>query len=115
MVSRDTREVVVIKNINSNIIEEAIFILKSDCEKSNDKVSGDKQKLINGKDKDYILKEAQSVIDVYIRENKIKRKPLKRSSYGINFMSKRFSLNAIINISLGLSILALIYIVLKFI
>ncbi|MGI6776525.1 MAG: hypothetical protein ACOX7R_00405 [Acetivibrionales bacterium] len=113
MVRKDTREVVVIKNINSNIIEEAILILKSSPGKNKDTASADKQETIGKKDKDYILNEAQLIIDNYIKENKLMIKPLRGSGKGVVFMNRRFSINSIINISLGLSIIGLIFILLK--
>ncbi len=56
MTDRKSRRVVIINNINSDSIDQAIFILKSD--------SSMPQKMVNSS----IAKEAQAIIDSYIRQ-----------------------------------------------
>ncbi len=56
MTDRKSRRVVIINNINSDSIDQAIFILKSD--------PGMTQKAVNSS----IAKEAQGIIDNYIRQ-----------------------------------------------
>lgn len=56
MTDRKSRRVVIINNIDSANIDQAIFILKSDSDAP--------QKAINGT----VAKEAQSIIDNYIRQ-----------------------------------------------
>ena len=69
MVAGDTKRVIVIKNISSNLIEEAILILKND---PGPKSSGDDEKRINKRQSirnDFILREAENNINQYIREH----------------------------------------------
>lgn len=72
------KNIVVLKNLPSNIVEEAIVILKQNkkiknleyIEKDN-KVSNISDK---PKDKEYILKEAEMLVSNYIGENQNKKK-----------------------------------------
>jgi hypothetical protein len=108
MTNRDTKEVVVIRNINSNIIEEAILILKDRPEDSANKASNQK-KTVRGVDKEYILKEAQAVIDTYIKEHNLEIKPIRGKDRKIRIFKRYFSFGAIINIALALGILSLVF------
>ncbi len=56
MTDRKSRRVVIINNINSDNIDQAIFILKSDPSKPSKPVDSN------------IAKEAQSIIDNYVRQ-----------------------------------------------
>lgn len=66
------KNIVVLKNLPSNIIEEAIVILKGDkkkieCVKKHIKNTSSQKEVKNvDKQKDYIVKEAQMVISNYI-------------------------------------------------
>lgn len=90
MASNDTKKIVVIKDIKSNLIEEAIFILRREPKRSGD----------------YILKEAQAIIDQYIKENGLnvtgKRGKVKKG------LGPMLSANLVINILLASSFVILL-------
>lgn len=70
MQSSDMKNMVVLKNLPSNIIEEAIIIFK-ETQKVKQKELIEKSKIINSteilpKSKDYILKEAEMLVSDYI-------------------------------------------------
>lgn len=115
MVSGDTREVVVLKNIKSNIIEEAILILKSEPDSKKSSASIEKHGKSKIRDRDFILKEAQDIIEGYIKEHKIERKPLRGSKLKLYLFKRELSLNIIVSAALILGILSLIFIVTKFV
>jgi len=114
MTDRDTKEVVVIRNINSNIIEEAILILKDRPENSSNK-SSDRKKTVRGVDRDYILKEAQAVIDTYIKEHNLEVKPIRGRDRKIRIFKRSFSFGTIINIAVALGILSLAFFIIRLI
>jgi hypothetical protein len=111
MVAGDTKRVVVIKNISSNLIEEAILILKSGPEGAQedqkDKSGQDKPNIRN----DFILKEAERIINDYINGNKLARTRDRRKGRNWNLSSKKALLNIGINILLMAAIALLIYVV----
>ncbi|WP_094549012.1 hypothetical protein [Petroclostridium xylanilyticum] len=108
MEHENAKQVVIIRDIKSNIIEEAIFILKS-----NDSYARGKKKetgyKYDPKNSDYIVKEAQSIIDNYIQQYS--------SGYGyitstpkVNKLKKwNISVGTILNIALVLSIALFIF------
>lgn len=110
MVAGDTKRIIVIKNISSNLIEEAIIILKSEpgAQECNQIESRTKCKLAKN---DFILKEAESIINQYIRENglTISRNRHRQSSCKIPHIN--ISVNALINIFLLAAIVFLILVV----
>lgn len=69
MVRGSTKRIVIIRDIPSNFIEEAILILKNETEIKED--IKDKAGLKAGKSipDDYLLKEAEAIINSYIKEN----------------------------------------------
>ncbi len=79
MESSNLKNMVVLKNLPSNIVDEAIIVLKANkkvrklqkVEKNSKSVNKNESK----KDKDYILKEAEMLINSYISkiENKEKK------------------------------------------
>jgi len=78
MESSDMKNMVVLKNLPSNMIEEAIIIFK-ETQKVKQKEFIDKSKKINpiqiqSKSKDYILKEAEMLVTDYINKIENKRK-----------------------------------------
>lgn len=80
MESSNLKNIVVLKKLPSNIIDEAIIVLKSSKKvKKLEKVEKNKN-IINEekktKDKDYILKEAEMLVNNYVSkiENKQERK-----------------------------------------
>lgn len=72
MAKRDTRRVLVIKDIPSNIIEEAILILK--CDPGEEKSDNKKSIPSNKKrwNSDYMLKEAEAIINSYVKTGRFK-------------------------------------------
>jgi hypothetical protein len=110
MVAGDTKRVVVIKNISSNLIEEAILILKSGPETQEDrkgKPAQDKPNIRN----DFILKEAEHIINDYINGNRLTRAKDRRKSRSWGMLHKKALLNIGINILLMAAIALLIYVV----
>ena len=71
METSQMKNIVIIKNIPSNIVEEAIVFLKND-EKIKAKMLLNYNDKNNGKESDYIVNEAQMLISDYIKsmENK---------------------------------------------
>lgn len=70
MVTGGNKRIVVIKDIPSNFIEEAILILKSEPESSGrveSKPAAGRAKV----DEEFLLKEAEMIISNYIRENRL--------------------------------------------
>jgi hypothetical protein len=127
MGAENVRRVVVIKNVASNYIEEAIFILRNDTNTNTNTDLAKKNKSIYSKfnndnnDKDYLIKEAKSIINNYIEECK------KNDNFYFNpdisdqalityskkfFRSKRY-INNIINIILFITFTTLIFFLVK--
>lgn len=78
MTNSNMKNMIVLKDLPSNLIEEAIIILKSNQKIKNYKyVPNQKEKeKENGKRKDnYIVKEAEMIISNYISDITEKRKP----------------------------------------
>lgn len=113
MVCDNTKRVVVIRNITSNFIEEAILVLKS----KPDENGGRKVKKVFPKDRErmneHILKEAEEIINNYIKRygsqgdcgTELRLKPYR--------MKVRLS-NTVINLALLASIALLIFVVARF-
>lgn len=91
MESSDMKNMVVLKNLPSNMVEEAIIIFK-ESQKVKQKEFIDKGKKVNlaqkqTKSRDYILKEAEMLVTDYI--NKIEnKKKLKNNNEIINKYKK---------------------------
>jgi len=109
MVSGCTKRVVVIRNIPSNFIEEAILILKSEPD--------DKEKDPNAKDtpqaekklkEDHLLKEAELIINNYIKENKLHVEKDRQRGRRRGALKTRLTTNVFINLALIGSIVFLI-------
>lgn len=107
MVAGDTKRIVVIKNISSNMIEEVILILKNGADEKKCDPVLNKSNIKN----DFILKEAEGIISQYIRENRLTRYSDKRRSTGRRFFRFRPSANTIINISMIAAVLFLLLII----
>lgn len=113
MVAGNTKRIVVIKNISSNLIEEVILILKSG---DDDKKSDSQETCLGRRNKsnvknDFILKEAEGIISQYIREHRLTRCPDKHRAVGRRLLGFRFSVNTIINISMIAAILFLLLVI----
>ena len=68
MEEKNFKNIVVIKNLPSNIVDEAIVVLKHNKVKLPEYVSSKDNKEKNNNSKDYILKEAQMVILDYLKK-----------------------------------------------
>jgi hypothetical protein len=100
MASENTKRIVVIKDIPSNIIEEAILILKGDpkekSEKNSKDIVGNKKKREN----DFLLKEAEIIINNYIKDSSLSVDSGAKPKTNKGSFTKRFKDNAVINIAL---------------
>lgn len=116
MVFGNSKRIVVIKDIPSNIIEEAIFILKHDPEmQTKEKKAGGVTTANSKLGKDYLLKEAEAVINNYIVHNKFSERggtPRVALKWGSG--KRKFVTNLVINISMVASIALLIFVVSRF-
>lgn len=114
------KKVIVLKNIHSNLFEEAILVMKQDAQ------SGDNEKkqqregssVYNNK---FILREAEAIIDNYVKENKVnlatvpkeRQKPACKKQLKRKLNESRFMKILIINSALLGSIAAIAYILLE--
>jgi hypothetical protein len=114
MLSGDSKRVVVIKDIQSNIIEEAIFILKPEfLGKSGTSSKRALAKASKSKD-EFMLKEAELIINNYIRDADAFRTADKKKILNRGPGTKKASpLNITINLALAGSILFLILMISK--
>lgn len=91
MPNSNMKNIVVLKNLPSNLIDEAIVILKSN--KNAKKLQFVEKNTISGyneskNNKDYVIKEAESVIASYIAKLE-KNKTIKRSDNNIEAKYKK--------------------------
>jgi len=113
MVLGNTKRIVIIKDIHSNLIEEAILILKSDS--GLNKVNDTATIIKNNKDNGYLLSEAESVINNFIKENKYKiASGIDLNFKEVNMSKSKIFRNMIINLSLAGVLVLLIYAVANF-
>ena len=71
---------------------------------------------MDGKDtRGFILKEAQAIIDNYMRENKISRKPVRGKGFIIRAFKYKVRIGGFLSAALLLGILCLIFAILRFI
>jgi len=113
MIYGSSKRIVVVRNIPSNVIEEAILILKHEPDnESTQKVSGKTPKKDSGKiNNAYLLKEAETIINSYINENKLEEKYPRKVviSKGIFSKSNKWA-NVFLNTGLVISIAILIFV-----
>jgi len=110
MVAGDTKRIIVIKNISSNLIEEAIIILKNEPVAQEHGRHEDPMKSKPAKS-DFILKEAESIINQYIRENGLIISRNKHRQSSCKIPHAKLSINVIINILLAAAMLFLILVI----
>lgn len=108
MVTGDTKRIVVIRDISSNLIEEAILILKCDPGSQGDDAQPVILKNKGRVRNEFILKEAESLINNYIRENRLHIVPDRRGKKIRSIQRKSF-ISFIINLLLIGSIGLLIF------
>lgn len=103
-----SKRIIVIKDIHSNLFEEAILVLKEDSEQEQEKC-----KKINSDNfkNDFILKEAELIINNYIKDNKGKFIPPKKKEAFVK--NSKFMKNLIINSALLGSIIAVGFLLIK--
>lgn len=99
MQSSDMKNMVVLKNLPSNMVEEAIIIFK-ETQKAKQKELIDKGKEISSveiqpKSKEYILKEAEMLVTDYI--NKIENKKKLTNNRGIENKYKKLKKYSIVS------------------
>lgn len=112
MVAGDTKRIIVIKNISSNLIEEAILILKNEPVAKECNEPGDSSKRKDVKN-DFILKEAENIINQYIKENGLFVSRKRRGLNSRKIPGGRLSVNAVINILLFAAMLFLLIVISK--
>ena len=108
MVTGNTKRIVVIRDISSNFIEEAILVLKCDPEAQLECVQPVKLQNKGKIRNEFILKEAEAIINGYIKENRLHIVP-ERYRKKSRFFQKRTIISFIINILLICSIALLIF------
>jgi hypothetical protein len=101
-----SKKIIVIKDIHSNLFEEAILVLKEEKEEEEKLKSSSKP---DTKD-DFILKEAELIINNYIKDNKGNFIPPKKRGDSRN---QKFMKNLIINSALIGSIAAVMFLLFK--
>ncbi|MDP4092113.1 MAG: hypothetical protein Q8920_02010 [Bacillota bacterium] len=106
----NTRKIVVIKDIPSNFIEEAILILKTDPAPSGDNTQAVEIKKGKKKDNEFLLKEAESIINNYICECKNRGINIIDPTKRPNKLKRKFITNVVINIVLICSVAFLIFV-----
>ncbi|NLY42533.1 MAG: hypothetical protein GX066_00860 [Clostridiaceae bacterium] len=104
MVYENSKQVVIIKNIKSNIIEEAIFILKDTS--GNGKEIKSKYTTASS---DYILQEAQEIIDNYIKQHALGCSFVPSKPKIKNLRKWNISVGVVLNIALIISIALFIF------
>jgi hypothetical protein len=114
------KRVIVLRDIHSNLFEEAILVMKEDAE-GGEKSSKMCSEGSSGQKNDFILKEAEAIINNYVKENKSAlaciapascKKP-RGSAAKKKFDSSRFMKMVIINSAVIGSIAAVIFILSK--
>jgi hypothetical protein len=105
-----SKRIIIIKDIHSNLFEEAILVLKEEHEPDDEKGKSCKMEKQNSNKNDFILKEAELVISNYIKDHKaLFNGPNKEK----NNTNKSFMRNLIINSALLGSIAAVVFLVLQ--
>jgi hypothetical protein len=113
-VNGNNKRIVVIRDIPSNFIEEAILILKSETDTEESSPKDNSVKAGKKKDNEFLVKEAEVIINNYIKECKSRGiytgEPVKKQRA---LKNRRFSINLAINIALACSIAFLLFVLLK--
>jgi hypothetical protein len=109
MVAGDSKRIVVIKNISSNLIEEAILILRGGSDTSDSSKKDSHARSRSEARTDFLLKEAEYIINEYIKEHGLLKKHNRRTPQG-ELRRFRISVNAVVNIILVAAVLLLLVI-----
>jgi len=114
MVAGDTKRIIVIKNISSNLIEEAILILKNDkSSKDCNETEKQAQRRLGARN-DLILKEAESIINQYIKDNGLTRPKNRHLKMNKKMTRINIPVNVVINTLLMAAIAFLLLVVGRF-
>lgn len=118
MVYGNSKRIVVVKDIPSNVIEEAILILKH--EPGKEAATNIGAKTTSKKDganvnTDFLMKEAEIIINSYINEGKLQEKYPRKIVMGKKIFPKNHKLNLILNVGLVISAAFLLFVLSKFI
>lgn len=112
MEANKLKNIVILKNLPSNLVEEAIIILKENQKIRKVKIpENTKVSQIEGeyrKDNDYVLKEAEMLVANYIKE-------IEEKDREENKKSKQKNINRLQKYSWGVTILFLISLIINFI
>jgi hypothetical protein len=115
MINGGMRRIVVIKNIPSDMIEEAILILKNKPFADNPGAAAVTAGGNKKKDNSFILKEAEAIINNYMKDSNMKLPDKKRPGARKIWGSRFNSVNIAINLALVGSIALLIFIITRMI
>lgn len=86
MQEKNLKNIVVLKDLQSNLIEEAIIILKDNKKTSASKIEKEKNISLNGKS--FVLEQAQMVIDNY-ESNNILEEPINNQKHLRKIQNKK--------------------------
>ena len=103
MEDNNLKNIVVLKNLPSNIVEEAIVVLKGNKIKLPENSEINKE--IKPKTKEYILKEAECVISNYFSNVENKKEKLKKCNHGIE---KKYNRLKLLSICLAIALTAVL-------
>lgn len=106
-----SKKVIILRDIHSNLFEEAILVLKEDREQDKEVSAGVPSDKKSNVKSDFILREAESIINNYVKDNKGKLAPQKKKE-SLKRNSK-FMRNVLINSALFGSIAAVIFLLFK--
>ncbi len=104
MENNKMKNIIVLKNLPSNIVEEAIVVLKENKIKLPENVDKTNEKM--EKSKDYILKEAEMIISNYLSKIENRGTIGKKKS---NVLEKRYKILQFISIALLLALATAIF------
>lgn len=105
MEENNLKNIVVLKNLPSNIVEEAIVVLKGNKIKLPEHIENKKEGNKKSGTKDYILKEAEMVVSNYISNIEGKRQINNKK---ISKIEKRYNRLKLISIGLVIALIAVI-------
>lgn len=72
--NNNLKNTVVLKNLPSNIVEEAIIVFKANIKLKEEQELDNNKNIEKNKEKDYILKEAEMLVNNYIKRVEEKKK-----------------------------------------
>lgn len=113
MATGESKRIIVIKNLSSDLVEEAILILKPQYQ-VHKSIACSLSGRNTARDKDEILfKEAEDIIRNYINENKLEVLPMRHGPDKAKAVNRKSLISLGINILMISSIALLIYLTIK--